>query len=121
MPPQVGKTLADVPLQPHEREMLEKLMAGIRERFGDLLIEARLFGSKARGDSDPESDIDVWLLLERELTREERDELVDLEVDLDLEFGTVTQLIVRPRWLWEQTGYRHTGFAQALVEEGATL
>jgi len=121
MPTETARTLADVPLQPHEREMLQRLMAAIRRRFGDILVEARLFGSKARGDSDPESDIDIWLLLERELTREERDELTDLEVDLDLEYGTVTQLTVRPRWLWENTGYPRTGFAQALLAEGARL
>ena len=113
--------MINAPLKDNEREMLEKLMAGIRERFGDLLIEARLFGSKARGDSDPESDIDVWLLFERELTREEEDALLDMEVDLALEYGTVAQLMMRPRWLWEDTGYQHTGFAQALLEEGVAL
>ena len=101
--------------------MLEKLMAGIRERFGDLLIEARLFGSKARGDSDPESDIDVWLLFERELTPEERDWLRELEYSLDLEHGTVTQIIARPRRLWEDTGYRFSDFGLALREDGIAL
>ena len=113
--------MIDAPLTDNEREMLEKLMAGIRERFGDLLIEARLFGSKARGDSDPESDIDVWLLFERELTGEEREELLDLEVALDLEHGTVTQAVCDWRGLWEETGYPYTGFAQAVKEEGVVL
>ena len=113
--------MIDAPLADNEREMLEKLMAAVRARFGDLLIEARLFGSKARGDSDPESDIDVWLLFERELTREEQDWLLDLSMRLDLEYRTVTTTMARPRWLWEETGYKHTDFALALQEEGVPI
>ena len=113
--------MINAPLTDNEREMLEKLMAAIRERFGDLLIEARLFGSKARGDSDPESDIDVWLLFERELTREERRELTSVVVDLELEHDAVVQTVVDVRWRWDMPAYATTGFALTLEEEGVGL
>ena len=113
--------MIDAPLADNEREMLEKLMAAIRERFGDLLIDARLFGSKARGDSDPESDIDVWLLFERELTREERRELTRMSVALQLEHEVVVQLVLDTVWRWGMPAYRSTGFAQAVEGEGVRL
>lgn len=113
--------MIDAPLADNEREMLEKLMAAVRARFGDLLIEARLFGSKARGDSDPESDIDVWLLFERELTRQERRDLTRLVVDLELEYEVVTQTVLDARGRWEMPAYRPIGFAQAVEEEGVRL
>ena len=96
-------------------------MAGIRERFGDLLIEARLFGSKARGDSDPESDIDVWLLFERELTPEEDEELLDIWTRTDLDHGTFTQVATDTRARWQQPGYQSGGFGMAVREEGIPL
>jgi predicted nucleotidyltransferase len=113
--------MINAPLKDNEREMLEKLMAGIRERFGDLLIEARLFGSKARGDSDPESDIDVWLLFERDLAMAERRELTRLAVDLELAHDVVVQTIVDARWRWDMLAYRRSGFALAVEAEGVTL
>ena len=113
--------MIDAPLTDNEREMLEKLMAGIRERFGDLLIEARLFGSKARGDSDPESDIDVWLLFERELTREEYDSLSRLSTHLDIEHGTVTQLLLHSRERWLEPWRELTGVYRSLQTEGVPL
>ena len=113
--------MIDAPLADNEREMLEKLMAAVRARFGELLIEARLFGSKARGDSDPEFDIDVWLLFERELTRGERRDLTRIVVDLELEYELVTQTVVDARRRWEMPAYRGTGFAQAVEEEGILI
>ena len=102
----------------NERQMLEELMAGIRVRFGDLLLDARLFGSKARGDSGPESDVDVWLLFRRQLTLEERDEVYGLVFSLDRAHRTYTQVVLDSLQRWEMPGYRVSGFAQAVREEG---
>ncbi|MDH7578892.1 MAG: nucleotidyltransferase domain-containing protein [Bacillota bacterium] len=37
----------------------------LRRKLKDNLRQIRLFGSKARGDDDPESDIDILLLVEK--------------------------------------------------------
>ena len=44
----------------------------IRERLGEHLKKIILFGSRARGDDDPESDYDVLLVVD-EVTREIND------------------------------------------------
>jgi len=49
-------------LTTNESAALKKLKDSLARDFR--LVELRLFGSKARGDSDQESDIDVLVVLE---------------------------------------------------------
>jgi uncharacterized protein len=48
-------------------EKLQTILAELRARlaaeYGDRLVEVILFGSQARGDATPESDIDVMVVL----------------------------------------------------------
>ncbi len=75
-------------LSPAERAALEIFLAGVRERLGDILLEARLFGSRARGDGNDESDVDVALVV-TELNRPLRNEILDLAYDIGLEHGVL--------------------------------
>lgn len=50
-------------LTPDERRWVEEFRDQARELLGERLADMRLFGSKARGDSGPESDIDVLVLV----------------------------------------------------------
>lgn len=51
---------------------IELFARTIRERLGDRLIRVVLFGSRARGDAQDDSDYDC-LIVTRELTREVKD------------------------------------------------
>lgn len=46
-----------------ERAALGDFLARTRAFLGDDLLEARLFGSRARGEGDEESDLDVALIV----------------------------------------------------------
>jgi len=59
------------------RDAVRDLERRLRARFGDRLRDLRLFGSYARGDFGPESDVDVLVVVE-ELSRLERREVFDL-------------------------------------------
>lgn len=50
-------------LKDNERKALLELKERLKDKFGDKLKKIILYGSKARGDSDSESDIDVLLEL----------------------------------------------------------
>jgi predicted nucleotidyltransferase len=52
------------------RKLLEK-------RFGSRLLKLRLFGSRARGDNEPDSDVDVAVVIQG-LIDAERAEVIDL-------------------------------------------
>ena len=62
--------LADATLDERERELLDRFVAAIHERYGDDLDAVWLYGSRARGERPhDESDIDVLVI-----TRSERDD-----------------------------------------------
>ena len=50
-------------LTPNERAGLEAFVDCLRCRYGDDLLRVVLFGSKARGDFDDESDIDLLVVV----------------------------------------------------------
>lgn len=47
----------------HVREALRRFRRKLEDRFGDRLVDMRLFGSYARGDYREESDVDVLVLI----------------------------------------------------------
>jgi predicted nucleotidyltransferase len=49
------------------REVLSRLRSGLTELYGERLAGMHLFGSHARGDSEPGSDIDVLVVLKGEV------------------------------------------------------
>jgi predicted nucleotidyltransferase len=65
------------------RVALDAYRSALRAAFGDRLKEARLFGSYARGEARPESDVDVFVAIEG-LTHAERDVAFDLAYEIEL-------------------------------------
>ena len=53
-------------LQSNEREALQTFLRKIREGYPKQVVQTILFGSKARGDSTPDSDIDILVILREE-------------------------------------------------------
>ena len=68
------------------RDLKERLV----NELGDKLDSLILYGSIARGDFGPESDIDMLLIVE---DKELDDKYSDLRYDIDVKNGTVTTLI----------------------------
>jgi predicted nucleotidyltransferase len=52
-----------VALSTKEKSALQQFKAGLNLAIGAQLIELKLFGSKARGDDKPDSDIDVLVIV----------------------------------------------------------
>ena len=50
-------------LSTEEKSALKHFKAGLSQALGAQLIELKLFGSKARGDDIPNSDIDVLVIV----------------------------------------------------------
>jgi predicted nucleotidyltransferase len=71
-PPALGR-----PLDPHA--IARDVAAELRGLYGDRLKQVLLFGSWARGDAHPESDIDLLVVLDRiERRSEERERMSDI-------------------------------------------
>ena len=50
-------------MSPKTQAILSELRPRLEAIYGDRLVKLVLFGSQARGDADPESDIDVLVVL----------------------------------------------------------
>ncbi|MHC4482752.1 MAG: nucleotidyltransferase domain-containing protein [Planctomycetota bacterium] len=50
-------------LSAQEKSALQQFKTGLEQALGNRLIELRLFGSKARGDDQPNSDTDVLVIV----------------------------------------------------------
>lgn len=54
--------------------LIQQLATILRERLGNHIVKVILFGSRARGDYEPDSDYDVLILLDQ-ITKELVDEI----------------------------------------------
>lgn len=72
---------------------LKELVPGLREIYGDLIDSIVLYGSTARGTQTDESDVDVAILLHAGATKEMREQMLDLVVDLELACGKVLSVL----------------------------
>ena len=75
-------------------DKLTALLTELRRRFeaiyGERLVQMVLFGSQARGDAEPGSDIDVLVVLKDPVRAgEEIDRTIDLVADLSLQHNEV--------------------------------
>lgn len=75
------------------KEIMELLVSGLRNIYGNLLISIIVYGSVAHGTQKDDSDIDIALILKEGQTREMYDKMSDLIVDLQLEHDKVLSVI----------------------------
>ena len=68
------------------KPILEELHSRFEVLYGDRLIKMVLYGSQARGDAEPGSDIDVLVVLKGEVdSGEEIDRTIEIVAGLSLE------------------------------------
>lgn len=78
-----------------------------------------LYGSEARGDARPDSDIDLLILLDKEqITLEDRMQLVEPLYDIELETGIQINPFIEAVKEW---GKRFTPFYENVMKEGVLL
>jgi predicted nucleotidyltransferase len=84
------------------------------------LVELRLFGSKARGDSHCESDIDVLIVLEA-LDWETRKAICDLCTDISIDYSVVLAPTLYSVAEFKSGLTKATPFYQAVSRESVAL
>jgi predicted nucleotidyltransferase len=80
-----------------------------------------LYGSEARGDARPDSDIDLLILLDKEkITSQERRAVTYPLYDIELETGVIISPKVFSKRLWEEK-FSITPFYHNVMKEGILL
>lgn len=82
-----------------EKTALENFKNRLVDRFGDLIVELRLFGSRSRGEGHEWSDLDVAVVVAREQQRLRRD-IYDIAADIFLD----EEINISPL-VWEKQKY----------------
>lgn len=90
-------TPIDLPdhLMNYEKVALSNLAEELRRKLGDKLLFITLFGSKARGDFDEESDIDVFIVVRNGSDlHQQKQVIIELVSELSLRYDIVLSPLV---------------------------
>ena len=101
------------------KNILEQLKQQLQKLYGDRLINLTLFGSQARGDQQPDSDIDVLIILRSSVNPgEEIKRTGEIVADLSLNYDTVISCL-----FMNETDYKtqDNALLRNIHAEGITL
>jgi predicted nucleotidyltransferase len=113
------RTIDQVPLAPSDRQALAEAAAALRRQFP--VSRLILFGSKARGDDDKESDIDLLVVTTRSLSPAEKDAVVDAVFETQLTRRVVLSPLVVAQEQWDGPLWRVLPIHSQIEQEGAVL
>ena len=83
----------------NSESFIDKISVTIHRQ--DPSADAILFGSRARGDSQPDSDWDIIILVdEPKVTNEIEDKFRDGLYDLELDSGQIISAFIYPKKYW---------------------
>jgi len=101
------------------QHILSQLKQDLRNLYGDRLCSLTLFGSQARGDSQPESDIDVMVVLKAPVNPgEEIKRTGKIVADLSLDYDVVISCLFMDE-IYYQT--RNSALLRNVRQEGVLL
>lgn len=107
-------------LSERESRAVREFCRLVREKLGPDVKEVLLFGSKARGTSGPDSDIDVLLVTAGDdLSLEEK--VIDVTVEVNLKYDVFIAPLLVPERRYHSRPYRDTLLFKTTQEEGIRL
>jgi predicted nucleotidyltransferase len=109
-----------VKLKSKDTAALEEFLPRLRAGLGNNLIEVKLFGSKATGRDEPDSDIDV-LVVVKEGDVETEDQVLEIAFEVNLAHEVYISPRVLSRTVLEDPVWKITPFLRAVSKEGIPL
>ncbi len=102
-----------------ERNILDTFKALLLKRLS--LYKMILFGSRARGDAEQYSDMDVLVILDKASGGQDYEYVSDCAWEAGFEHGIVVVPVVFTREEWENSPERYSLLAQAVEKEGVLI
>jgi predicted nucleotidyltransferase len=113
------RTLDDLVLSRKEKEAIKEATGILKERFP--VRDVILFGSKVRGDSDKDSDIDLLLLTTQPLHWKERHAIVDALFEVEMKHDVVISIVVNTVYDWREGICTVLPIYEEINREGVTI
>lgn len=99
---------------------ISELKSRLIKRFGPDTA-TYLFGSVARGDSGPLSDIDILVLVPGRINNSIEEEVFSLAYDVELEFNVVFGIVVYSKKFWNSKVASYMPLYINIKNEGVVL
>lgn len=107
-------------LTPNERQAVGRFVDTLLQQYPKRVLEAALFGSKARGDSTPYSDIDVLLIVDDDNWQFSH-VISTLAARISLEYDVLIGPRIIGRERWESMKRRRFSLYRNIAAEGIPL
>jgi predicted nucleotidyltransferase len=99
---------------------ISELKRVLTNRYGNE-IELYLFGSVARNDYDPESDIDILVLIPGEVDTNLKEDVIGLAYDIELKYDVIFGIVVRSKEFWASEEAAVMPFHQNVQQEAVRV
>lgn len=105
-------------MKDQDRRIAEEL----RRRLGQIvpLLDFYVFGSRARGDADEDSDLDVFIEVES-IDRESRERIFDVTWEIGFNNFLVISPLIMTREELENSPLRSAPIVRSIFEEGVRI
>jgi len=113
------RNLDDLTLSGNEREAIEEATRILKERFP--VRDVILFGSKVRGESSKDSDIDLLLLTTQPIHWKERHTIVDALFEVEMRYDVVINIVVNTVRDWHEGMCTVLPIHEEINREGVTI
>ncbi|HLF17117.1 MAG TPA: nucleotidyltransferase domain-containing protein [Candidatus Thermoplasmatota archaeon] len=113
-------TLTDLAVSEPVRGALGRFMKEVQQRAGDRIIEVVLYGSVARGQPGPESDVDL-LVRWRGAEAEGRAVMAGVTTRIFLDTGVLLSTHVFSSERWNRIAELQTAFHENVAREGISV
>ena len=113
------KDFKNIKLSKDERRAIEAAATMLKTRFS--AKEVILFGSKARGDSDQHSDIDLLLISPNPLHWKEEKSVVEALFDTGIENDVIFSPLFTSSNEWEGGIFKQFLIYQEIIKDGAIV
>ncbi|HOM11469.1 MAG TPA: nucleotidyltransferase domain-containing protein [Spirochaetota bacterium] len=110
------KTLDQISLKENERQAIVELKNAILAQYPE--AEIILFGSKARGDSSDESDMDLLILIDGDVDDFMRENIFDIAYIIELKYDVVFGIIVEAKVLWYSDKTKYIPLYNSIRKDG---
>jgi predicted nucleotidyltransferase len=107
-------------ITPVEREWLDAYRELLEQRYPQLVKDLIVFGSKARGDAGPDSDLDILVIIGHGDHRVKR-EISSPGYDLSIGTEIVPSILVFTVAEWDGFERLESVFRQSVLEDGISV
>ncbi|MCY4482578.1 MAG: nucleotidyltransferase domain-containing protein [Spirochaetaceae bacterium] len=107
-------------LSPDEQIWLDEYRRGLRERHAGVILRMVIYGSKARGDAHPDSDLDVLIIVRNDAGGLKR-MLRDIGYDLAATSWAVPSILAYTQDEWRHRKEKRFSFQRAVERDAVAV